>query len=59
MDRHRAVFDRLKNDWEILEQYDAAGARPRPAAYTNQGRWMADHYGVPIDGTMPEGAAQR
>ena len=33
--------------------------RPRPAVYPNQGRWMADHYTVPIDGTVPEGAAQR
>ena len=58
MDRHRALFDRLKNDWESWNS-TMLPERPRPAAYTNQGRWVADHYGVPIDGTMPEGAAQR
>ena len=58
MDRHKAVFDRLKNDWESWNS-TMLPERPGPAVYSNQGRWMADHYGVPVDGTVPEGAAQK
>ena len=57
-DRHKDVFDRLKNDWESWNK-TMLPERPRPAVYPNQGRWMADHYTVPVDGTVPEGAAQR
>ena len=57
-DRHTSVFDRLKNDWASWNSA-MLQERPRPAAYSNQGRWLADHYGVPVDGTFPEGAAQR
>jgi arylsulfatase A-like enzyme len=57
-DRHNAVFDRLKNDWESWNR-TMLPERPRPATYSNQGRWMADHYSVPVEGTVPEGAAQR
>ena len=57
-DRHKDVFDRLKNDWESWNK-TMLPERPRPAVYSNQGRWLADHYTVPVDGTVPEGAAQR
>jgi arylsulfatase A-like enzyme len=57
-DRHKAVFDRVKSDWETWNS-TMLPERPRPATYSNPGHFVADHYGVPLDGTVPERAAQR
>jgi arylsulfatase A-like enzyme len=57
-DRRKEVFDRLKGDWEawnstMLEE------RPRPAAYSQPGNLLADHYGVVNPAPPPESPAQR
>ena len=57
-DRRKDVFDRLKRDWEawnstMLEE------RPRPAAYSQPGNLLADHYGVVNPAPPPESPAQR
>jgi arylsulfatase A-like enzyme len=59
-DRHKDVFDRLKNDWMAWNNTMLA-ERPRPAAYSNPGNFLADHYGVinPAPVAAPGGAAQR
>ena len=44
-DRHKDVFDRLKSDWEAWNN-TMLPERPRPAAYSNPGNFLADHYGV-------------
>jgi arylsulfatase A-like enzyme len=44
-DRYNDVFERLKSDWARWN--DAMlPERPRPAAYSNPGNFLADHYGV-------------
>src|SRR5262249_45978039 len=43
--RETAVFERLKNDWETWNE-TMLPERPRPAAYSNPGNFVADHYGV-------------
>ncbi len=59
-DRHKDVFDRLKAEWEawnatMLEE------RPRPAAYSQPGNLLADHYGVvnPPPAAPPQTSVQR
>ena len=44
-DRYKDVFDRLKNDWASWND-TMLPERPRPAAYSNPGNFLADHYGV-------------
>jgi arylsulfatase A-like enzyme len=44
-DRQKDVFDRLKSDWEAWND-TMLPERPRPAAYSNPGNFLADHYGV-------------
>jgi hypothetical protein len=44
-DRQKDVFDRLKTDWETWND-TMLPERPRPAAYSNPGNFLADHYGV-------------
>jgi arylsulfatase A-like enzyme len=44
-DRHKDVFDQLKNDWEAWNE-TMLPERPRPATYGNPGNFLADHYGV-------------
>ena len=44
-DRQKDVFDRLKADWETWND-TMLPERPRPAAYSNPGNFLADHYGV-------------
>jgi len=59
-DRNKDVFDRLKNDWAAWNNTMLA-ERPRPAAYSNPGNALADHYGVtnPPPPPAPGSAAQR
>src|SRR5215471_11296889 len=59
-DRNKDVFDRLKNDWAAWNNTMLA-ERPRPAAYSNPGNALADHYGVtnPAPPPAPGSAAQR
>ena len=52
-DRYKDVFDRLKKDWASWNS-TMLPERPRPAAYSNPGNFLADHYGV----TNPAPAAQ-
>jgi arylsulfatase A-like enzyme len=44
-DREKAVFDRLKADWEAWNS-EILPERSRPATYTNASELVADHYGV-------------
>jgi arylsulfatase A-like enzyme len=44
-DRQKDVFERLKTDWETWND-TMLPERPRPAAYSNPGNFLADHYGV-------------
>ena len=44
-DREKAVFDRLKGDWEAWNG-TMLPERARPATYLNTGNFLADHYGV-------------
>jgi arylsulfatase A-like enzyme len=44
-DREKAVFDRLKRDWEVWNE-TMLPERPRPMIYYNTGRSLADRYGV-------------
>jgi hypothetical protein len=44
-DRYKDVFERLKNDWTTWND-TMLPERPRPAAYSNPGNFLADHYGV-------------
>lgn len=44
-DRHKDIFDRLKNEWSNWN-LSMLNERERPATFTNAGRGMADHYGV-------------
>lgn len=43
--RNTDIFDRLKNDWEAWNN-TMLPERPRPAAYSQPGNLLADHYGV-------------
>ncbi len=43
--RNTDIFDRLRNDWEAWNN-TVLPERPRPAAYSNPGNFLADHYGV-------------
>jgi arylsulfatase A-like enzyme len=43
--RNTDTFDRLKNDWEAWNN-TMLPERPRPAAYSQSGNLLADHYGV-------------
>ena len=43
--RNTDIFDRLKNDWETWNN-TMLPERPRPAAYSQPGNLLADHYGV-------------
>jgi arylsulfatase A-like enzyme len=56
-DRHKDVFDRLKNDWASWNNTMLA-ERARPAAYSNPGNFLADHYGVTNPAAVaPSGSA--
>ncbi|HEU0290953.1 MAG TPA: sulfatase-like hydrolase/transferase, partial [Burkholderiales bacterium] len=44
-DREKAVFDRLKGDWEAWNG-TMLPERARPATTINTGNFLADHYGV-------------
>ena len=44
-DRQKDVFDRLKSDWEAWNG-TMLPERATPAAYSNPGNFVADHYGV-------------
>jgi arylsulfatase A-like enzyme len=59
-DRYKDVFERLKNDWTTWND-TMLPERPRPAAYSNPGNFLADHYGVvnPAPTAVPGSAAQR
>jgi arylsulfatase A-like enzyme len=59
-ERYKDVFDRLKNDWTTWND-TMLPERPRPAAYSNPGNFLADHYGVanPAPTATPASAAQR
>jgi arylsulfatase A-like enzyme len=59
-DRYKDVFDRLKKDWASWDEMMLA-ERPRPAAYSNPGNALADHYGVtnPPPPASPTSGAQR
>jgi arylsulfatase A-like enzyme len=61
-DRSRAVFDRLKSDWESWNA-TMLPERPRPGLYSQPGNLLADHYGVvnpaPAPAATPASAAQR
>jgi arylsulfatase A-like enzyme len=59
-DRYKDVFDRLRTDWVSWDDTMLA-ERPRPAAYSNPGNALADHYGVtnPPPPTSPTSGAQR
>jgi arylsulfatase A-like enzyme len=58
--RNKDVFERLKDDWAAWNNTMLA-ERPRPAAYSNPGNAVADHYGVvnPTPAAAPASAAQR
>jgi arylsulfatase A-like enzyme len=43
--RHKDVFDRLKNDW-VAWSNTMLLERPRPGNYSQPGNLLADHYGV-------------
>jgi len=43
--RNTDIFDRLKNQWEAWNN-TMLPERPRPAAYSQPGNFLADHYGV-------------
>ena len=55
--RNKDVFDRLKGDWEAWND-SMLPERPRPAAYSQPGNLLADHYGV-VNPAPPASAAQR
>jgi arylsulfatase A-like enzyme len=59
-DRQKDVFDRLKTDWETWND-TMLPERPRPAAYSNPGNFLADHYGVinPAPAAPPGNAPTR
>ena len=59
-DRQKDVFDRLKTDWETWND-TMLPERPRPAAYSNPGNFLADHYGVinPAPAAPPGNAPSR
>ena len=59
-DRNKDVFDRLENEWSAWNK-TMLPERPRPAAYSNPGNALADHYGVPnpAPAAAPASAAQR
>ena len=59
-DRQKDVFDRLKTDWETWTD-TMLPERPRPAAYSNPGNFLADHYGVinPAPAAPPGNAPTR
>ena len=44
-DRHKDVFERLKNDWEAWDK-TVLPERDRPATYSQPGDLLADRYGV-------------
>ena len=44
-DREKAVFDRLKGDWEAWNG-TMLPERAAPATTINTGNFLADHYGV-------------
>ena len=44
-ERHKDVFERLKKDWEAWSA-TMLPERARPAAYSQPGNVLADHYGV-------------
>jgi arylsulfatase A-like enzyme len=55
--RHTDIFDRLKNDWASWNNTMLA-ERARPAAYSNPGNFLADHYGVTNPAAVaPSGSA--
>jgi arylsulfatase A-like enzyme len=59
-DRQKDVFERLKTDWETWNG-TMLPERPRPAAYSNSGNFLADHYGVinPAPAAPPGNAPTR
>jgi arylsulfatase A-like enzyme len=59
-DRQKDVFERLKTDWETWND-TMLPERPRPAAYSNPGNFLADHYGVinPAPAAPPGNAPTR
>ena len=59
-ERQKDVFDRLKTDWETWND-TMLPERPRPAAYSNPGNFLADHYGVinPAPAAPPGNAPTR
>ncbi len=59
-DRHKDVFDRLRNEW-VSWNGTMLAERARPAAYNNPGNFLADHYGVinPPPTAAPAAAPQR
>ena len=59
-DRQKDVFDRLRIDWETWNN-SMLPERPRPAAYSNPGNFLADHYGVinPAPAAPPVNAPTR
>src|SRR5919198_210805 len=58
-DRYKEVFDRLKQEWASWDE-TMLPERPRPAAYSNPGNALADHYGVTNPPpTPPPSGAQR
>ena len=59
-DWQKDVFDRLKTDWETWND-TMLPERPRPAAYSNPGNFLADHYGVinPAPAAPPGNAPTR
>jgi hypothetical protein len=59
-DRHRDIFDRLKNDWETWNA-TMLPERSRPTVYAQPGSVLPEHYAVtnPAPSAPSGSAAQR